>query len=81
MRPDLGRHVGIEVTLPELESFLKHLYAGALIYCWAIAFIKLTILSFYWKLFSITARIPIIVIAISVVGWLITFVSCCRLFD
>lgn len=60
--------------MPDVEEFLKYLYAAALTYCCAIAFIKFTILSFYWKLFSVAARIPIGLIAASTVIWLIAYV-------
>lgn len=60
--------------MEEVEAFLKNLYAAALLYCVAIAFIKFTILAFYWKLFSIAARIPIIILAVSVGCWLIILV-------
>lgn len=74
MRDGLGRHAVVDVPLPEVEQFLKYLYAAALTYCVPIAFIKFTILAFYWKLFSVAARVPIGIIAGSVVAWLITFV-------
>lgn len=48
--------------------------AAALAYVSAIAFIKYTILAFYWRLFSVTAQTPIIIITISVVAWHIIFV-------
>jgi hypothetical protein len=60
--------------MDEVELFSKCLFAAAQTYCVAIAFIKFTILAFYWKLFSVTARIPIMVIFASVAAWLITFV-------
>ncbi|VUC26584.1 unnamed protein product [Clonostachys rosea] len=77
LRPDLGRHVGLEVTLPEVERFLRYLYAAALLYCLSIAFIKFTILAFYWKLFSIAARIPIVILSVSVGCWLIILFCLC----
>ncbi|CAH0055992.1 unnamed protein product [Clonostachys solani] len=77
IRPDLGRHVGVEVTMAEVENFLKNLYAAALLYCLAIAFIKFTILAFYWKLFSIAARIPILILSVSVGCWLIILLCLC----
>ncbi|CAG9993044.1 unnamed protein product [Clonostachys byssicola] len=77
IRPNLGRHVGLEVSGEEVEAFLKNLYAAALLYCLAIAFIKFTILAFYWKLFSIAARIPIIILAVSVGCWLVILLCLC----
>ncbi|CAG9989602.1 unnamed protein product [Clonostachys byssicola] len=73
LRPYLGRNAGEDVPMDEVELFSKCLFAAALTYCVAIAFIKFTILAFYWKLFSVTARIPIMVIFASVAAWLITF--------
>ncbi|VUC35604.1 unnamed protein product [Clonostachys rosea] len=73
LRPYLGRDAGTDVPLDEVELFSKCLFAAALTYCVAIAFIKFTILAFYWKLFSVTARIPIMVIFSSVAAWLVTF--------
>lgn len=74
LRPSLGKHAGTEATLQEVQDFLKSLYAGALTYVCAIAFIKFTILSFYWKLFSVTARIPIGIIAAATGAWLAVYV-------
>jgi hypothetical protein len=62
------------VTVDELGVFLKYLMAASLTYVSAIAFIKYTILAFYWRLFSVTAQMPIIVLSVSVVAWQIIFV-------
>ncbi|KAF4980973.1 hypothetical protein FZEAL_3130 [Fusarium zealandicum] len=74
LRPYLGRHVGPDVTMPDVVDFLRYLFAASLTYVVAIAFIKLTILALYWKLFSVTARVPIGIIFCSVVLWMVTLV-------
>ncbi|CAH0027323.1 unnamed protein product [Clonostachys rhizophaga] len=77
VRPYLGKHVGTgesEVNPEQLEYFLKCLYVASISYVVSIVFIKLTILAFYWKLFSVAARWPIRILAASVVAWLIAFV-------
>ncbi|RSM14649.1 hypothetical protein CEP52_001324 [Fusarium oligoseptatum] len=51
MRPYLGRHVGTDVSIEQVVDFLRYLFAASLTYVFAIAFIKLTILALYWKLF------------------------------
>lgn len=79
IRPYLGRHVGSDVTLEDLSDFLKFVITVSLTYVCAISFIKYTILAFYWRLFSVSARIPICIIAASVVAWNITFI-CLGLF-
>ncbi|KAF4990094.1 hypothetical protein FDECE_14502 [Fusarium decemcellulare] len=74
LRPYLGRHVGSDVSLEQVVDFLRYLFAASLTYVIAIAFIKLTILALYWKLFSITARIPIGIIFASVIVWMVVLV-------
>ncbi|KAJ4250326.1 hypothetical protein NW757_007159 [Fusarium falciforme] len=74
LRPYLGRHVGTDVSMEQLVDFLRYLFAASLTYVFAIAFIKLTILALYWKLFSITARVPIAILFSSVVIWMVVLV-------
>ncbi|KAI8724005.1 hypothetical protein NCS52_00257400 [Fusarium sp. LHS14.1] len=74
MRPYLGRHVGTDVSMDQVVDFLRYLFAASLTYVFAIAFIKLTILALYWKLFSITARVPIAILFSSVVIWMVVLV-------
>ncbi|EEU40511.1 uncharacterized protein NECHADRAFT_76849 [Fusarium vanettenii 77-13-4] len=74
MRPYLGRHVGTDVSMEQVVDFLRYLFAASLTYVFAIAFIKLTILALYWKLFSITARVPIAILFSSVVIWMVVLV-------
>lgn len=63
------------MTFEEVGEFLKFLISASLTYVCAIAFIKYTILAFYWRLFSVTARIPIGILTASVVAWQVIFVS------
>ncbi|KAJ4227040.1 hypothetical protein NW759_004414 [Fusarium solani] len=74
LRPYLGRHVGTDVSMEQVVDFLRYLFAASLTYVFAIAFIKLTILALYWKLFSITARVPIAILFSSVVIWMVVLV-------
>ncbi|KAI3329194.1 hypothetical protein HD806DRAFT_548325 [Xylariaceae sp. AK1471] len=72
LRPGLGRHVIIDVSPEEEGEFLKYLFAGSLTYPFAIALAKFTILAFYWRLFSIRARIPIFILTFLVFIWLVS---------
>jgi hypothetical protein len=60
--------------MEQVVDFLRYLFAASLTYVFAIAFIKLTILALYWKLFSITARVPIAILFSSVVIWMVVLV-------
>lgn len=68
--------MGADVTLEQVVDFLRYLFVASLTYVFAIALIKLTILALYWKLFSITARIPITILFSSVVIWMVVLASC-----
>ncbi|KAM0426681.1 hypothetical protein ACHAPT_007997 [Fusarium lateritium] len=74
LRPYLGRHVGADITIEQVVDFLRYLFAASLTYVVAIALIKLTILALYWKLFSITARVPIAILFSSVVIWMVVLI-------
>jgi hypothetical protein len=74
MRKSLGIHV-TEVEIPDLIQFLKYVFAGQLLYVWAIAIIKFSILAFYWRLFSVSARIPIFIVTFIVFAWIMALVS------
>jgi hypothetical protein len=65
----------IDVPPEEVARFLRYLFAGSLIYTIAIAFVKFTILAFYWRLFSMKARIPITILTLTVFIWLVSLVS------
>lgn len=79
--PQLGKHLGLEVSTPQLLVFLEFLFPEQLLYCVCIATNKLAILAFYWRLFSIKARIPIIaltgIVSIWAIGLIIAVVLTC----
>ncbi|KAF2733359.1 hypothetical protein EJ04DRAFT_565153 [Polyplosphaeria fusca] len=72
MRPYLGKQI-TELQNPTVEvvDFLKFIFWGQILYVWAIPVIKFSILAFYWRLFSVAARVPILVVAFIVLAWLI----------
>ena len=74
LRSTIGRHV-TDISPEELVGALKYNFTASLIYIWTVAFIKFTILAFYWQIFSIITRIPIAVVAFTVAVWLTTLVS------
>lgn len=74
MRPHLGQHAE-DLDLPTLITFMKWVFPAQLLYIIALAFIKCSLLAFYWRLFSVRSRIPIIIGAVIVIAWLIAIVS------
>lgn len=54
--------------------FLEFLYAAGLVYLCAIVFIKFTILAFYWRIFSLTVRLPMIIFGILITVWFVVLV-------
>jgi hypothetical protein len=59
MSPNLVRHALTEVPLNDVIDFLRFLFAGQLLYVVLLAMVKITILAFYWRLFSVSSRLPI----------------------
>jgi hypothetical protein len=75
MRKSLGVHVTTVMLEPDaLRKFLLYVFAGQLLYVWAIAVIKFSILAFYWRLFSVTARVPIAILTFVVFAWIMSLV-------
>jgi len=74
LRPVLGRH---EVNVPASEDAKYQLYffIASLLYIVTVGFVKLTVLAFYWRLFSIKARIPLAILTFCVFSWLVSYVS------
>jgi hypothetical protein len=70
----------IDMPPEEQTEFLKYFFASSLLYIVTIAFIKFTVLAFYWRLFSVKARIPITILTLSVFIWLVSIVSHVSLF-
>lgn len=75
MRPYLARHALTDVQLDEVINFLRYLFASQLLYFFTLAMIKYTILAFYWRIFSVKARIPILIGVFLVTAWLFSIVS------
>lgn len=73
--PDLGKHVGVEVSTAQLIVFLKFLFPEQLFYLICVSCNKFVLLAFYWRLFSIRARVPLLIMMGVVVVWLIGLVS------
>lgn len=74
MRPYIGKQV-TELQIPEVIQFLKLVFWGQILYVWAIPVIKFSILAFYWRLFSVSARIPIWIAFFIVFAWLMALVG------
>lgn len=53
---------------------MEFVFPAQLLYVIALAFIKCSLLAFYWRLFSIRSRVPIIVGAVITVAWCIAVV-------
>ncbi|KAF2649985.1 hypothetical protein K491DRAFT_721173 [Lophiostoma macrostomum CBS 122681] len=74
MRKSLGMHVTDILQTPtgiaDLTSFLKYVFVGQIFYLLGIAVVKFSIIAFYWRLFAVTARIPIFIMAGVVFSWL-----------
>lgn len=55
-----------------LEAGVKYLYVAEICYAFALAFAKLSILAFYWRMFSLSSiRLPIQILVGASVVWLI----------
>ena len=72
----LGHHIG-EFDVPQIIQFLKFVFSGELLYVTAIGTIKGSLIAFYWRLFSIRGRIPLLTVAGILVAW--TIATVCRL--
>ena len=72
----LGHHVEEYANdLPQLIRFLKFVFANQILYATAIGVVKASLLCFFWRLFSVRSRIPLIVAAGIVACWAIATVS------
>lgn len=68
-------HDYTEYTIAQLIQFLKYLYALQFFYTTSIGTIKISLLCFFWRLFSVRARWPLIVAFGIVISWTIATVS------
>jgi hypothetical protein len=73
MRPTLG-HQAADLQLEQVIQFLYYVFWGQILYLTSIAITKFSILAFYWRLFSLTARIPILIVTFVVFSWLMCLV-------
>ena len=55
--------------MPTIVTFLQYVFPAQILYVVALAFIKGSILAFYWRLFAIKARIPLLIGATIVFAW------------
>jgi hypothetical protein len=69
-----GRHI-YDVEPAKLGEYLKGFYGAQLTFTPAVTLTKFSILFFYYRLFSITARKPIIIMMVLVALYGICFVS------
>lgn len=68
VRPHLGQHADT-LNMPIIIDFLKYVFPAQILYVVALAFIKGSILAFYWRIFAIKARLPLIIGATIVAAW------------
>ncbi|KAH7018654.1 hypothetical protein B0J12DRAFT_722435 [Macrophomina phaseolina] len=74
MRKSLGLHIA-EITDPDrIIEFLKIVYIIQIMYVWAISITKFSVLAFYWRLFSVSARITIWIVTFMAVSWFVALV-------
>jgi hypothetical protein len=73
MRQTLG-HQATDLELEQVIGFLYYVFWGQILYLTSIAITKFSILAFYWRLFALTARIPILVVTFVVFAWLVSLV-------
>ena len=73
MRKQLGLHAA-GIAPADIIDFLRNVFIAQMLYVWAISTIKFSVLAFYWRLFSVNARIAIYIGMFLSVGWLITLV-------
>ena len=79
MWPALSVHIAELMARPDgieiITRFLKMVFIGQLLYTFGVAVSKFAILAFYWRLFSVTARVPIYIMSFVAFGWLTGIVS------
>jgi hypothetical protein len=75
MRSMLGIHV-MELSNPMMiVEFLRVVFVANIFYTLCIANIKLVVLAFYWRLFSIQSRTMIWVVAGMCLSWFVAIVG------
>ncbi|CAO2657793.1 Nn.00g039190.m01.CDS01 [Neocucurbitaria sp. VM-36] len=76
MRSMLGRHVADLEDPLMIIDFLKSVWIAQVFYTFAIAGIKLAVLAFYWRLFSVNARNIIWIVSGMSIAWFIAIFLC-----
>jgi hypothetical protein len=71
----MGKHALTEVPLPGVIDFLRNLFVAQIFYTCCVCANKAAILAFYWRLFSVRSRFPILAIMAVVVAWFLAIVS------
>lgn len=74
MRISLGLHITTITNPFQIIDFLKNIYIANLLYTCCITCTKLSILGFYWRLFSLKARYVIYATLGAVIAWWIAIV-------
>lgn len=74
MRKSLGMHLATITDPAQIIDFLKMIFIGNILYVWGIATIKFSVLAFYWRLFSVNARLVIYIVTFMAAAWLIALV-------
>jgi MFS superfamily sulfate permease-like transporter len=64
-----------EVGIPAVATFVKAFLPAQLFYTVSIGLTKLSILAFYWRLFAVAGRWPIVGVGIVVFSWVVIIVS------
>ncbi|PVH94267.1 hypothetical protein DM02DRAFT_197254 [Periconia macrospinosa] len=77
MRKSLGLHITTIQDPFQIMAFLKNIYVANMLYTCSITAIKLSILGFYWRLFSLKARVVIYVTLGMVLAWWIAIMVLC----
>ena len=75
MRKSLGLHITTIEDPFQVMDFLKSIYIANMLYTCSITAIKLSILGFYWRLFSLKARVVIYATLGMVIAWWISIVG------
>lgn len=61
--------------MSELIVFLKYLFPEQLLYLVCVSCNKFVLLAFYWRLFSVRARVPLLILMGVVAAWMVGTVS------
>jgi hypothetical protein len=85
--PGLSEGVGVHYQAIDapynliLHNFFISLFVEDIFYSLTLAFVKLSVLAFYWRIFQFTSiRLPIKIMATVVISWLIARVWLIRSF-